>query len=171
MGNSGQKQTKALCVGLDNSGKSTIINYLKPSKEKANELHATVGFMVERFKYGNVKFTMFDMSGHGRYRNLWEHYFAEAEALVFVIDSADEVRMCVVKDELDTLLAHKDLANRPVPVLFFANKMDLPKALSAADISKLLSLEKLDRPWRIVQSNALAGTGVDDGMKWLSEHI
>lgn len=32
---------------------------------------ATVGFLVEKFKYGNVNFTMFDMSGQGRYRNLW----------------------------------------------------------------------------------------------------
>jgi len=80
--------------------------------------------------------------------------------------------MCVVKDELDTLLAHKDLVNRPVPILFFANKMDLPRALSAADVSKLLALETIvDRPWRIVASNALTGAGVEEGMKWLSDHL
>jgi hypothetical protein len=36
-----------------------------------------------------------------------EHYYAECEGIIFVIDSAEAVRMCVVKDELDTLLAHK----------------------------------------------------------------
>ena len=38
---------------------------------QAAEMVATVGFLVEKFKYGNVNFTMFDMSGQGRYRNLW----------------------------------------------------------------------------------------------------
>lgn len=51
------------------------------------------------------------VSGQGRYRNLWEHYYAEAEGIIFVIDSAEAVRMCVVKDELDTLLAHKGTTN------------------------------------------------------------
>lgn len=41
-----------------------------------------------------------------------EHYYAECEGIIFVIDSAEAVRMCVVKDELDTLLAHKGTAER-----------------------------------------------------------
>jgi hypothetical protein len=30
---------------------------------QSTEMVATVGFLVEKFKYGNVNFTMFDMSG------------------------------------------------------------------------------------------------------------
>jgi ADP-ribosylation factor-like protein 6 len=142
---------------------------------------ATVGFLVEKFKHGNVNFTMFDMSGQGRYRNLWygnqewrcscvnsdlrpeihdsyvlplspvrEHYYAECEGIIFVIDSAEPVRMCVVKDELDTLLAHKDMAKNTCPILFFANKSDLPKALTPQQISEALELTKLiDRKYSI----------------------
>jgi len=33
-------------------------------------------------------------------------YFREAEAVIFVIDSADKLRMVVAKDELDLLLDH-----------------------------------------------------------------
>ena len=32
----GKKSLRLLCVGLDNSGKSTIINFLKPKKVKSN---------------------------------------------------------------------------------------------------------------------------------------
>lgn len=71
------------------------------------ETQATVGFQVENFRHGQTQFTMFDMSGQGRYRNLWEHYYQDAQAIIFVIDSADSVRMCVVEDELKALLAHK----------------------------------------------------------------
>lgn len=41
----------------------------------------------------------------------------------------------VVKDELDILLQHPDIINRKVPVLFFANKMDNPDALSSVKIA------------------------------------
>ena len=170
MGNSAKKSGKCLVVGLDNSGKSTIINSLKPDKKKSTELYATVGFLVERFTYSNMNFTMFDMSGQGRYRNLWEHYYADAEAVIFVIDSTDAVRLCVVRDELDQLLQHKDLSGRlTVPVLFFANKTDLPQAMTADAVSQQLELHKMtQRPWTIVASNALTGAGLDDGIKWLS---
>jgi ADP-ribosylation factor-like protein 6 len=33
------------------------------------------------------------MSGAGRYRPLWEQYYREAQAVVFVIDSADACRL------------------------------------------------------------------------------
>ena len=170
MGNSQKKAGKCLVVGLDNSGKSTILNHLKPEKKKSTDVYATVGFLVERFTYQGTSFTMFDMSGQGRYRNLWEHYYQEAQGIIFVVDSADTVRMCVVKDELDTLLQHKDLKTRTsVPVLFFANKSDVAKGMTAAEISEALELHKLsDRPWTIVASNGLTGAGLDEGVKWLT---
>ena len=67
--------TKVLCIGLDNSGKSTIINTLKPTREKKLELDPTVGFSAEQFIFKNLIFEVFDMSGQSRYRNLWEYYY------------------------------------------------------------------------------------------------
>lgn len=68
----------------------------------------------------NVGFTAFDMSGQGRYRNLWEHYYRDcqvgvvevlisltvslSQGIIFVVDSSDRLRMVVAKDELDMLL-------------------------------------------------------------------
>jgi ADP-ribosylation factor-like protein 6 len=40
-----------------------------------------------------LRFTVFDMSGAGRYRSLWELYYREAHAAIFVIDSADRLRL------------------------------------------------------------------------------
>lgn len=59
-------------IGLDNSGKTTIINHLKPKKAQAMEIVPTVGFSVEEFGKNGINFTVFDMSGQGRYRSLWE---------------------------------------------------------------------------------------------------
>ena len=82
----------------------------------------------------NVGFTAFDMSGQGRYRNLWEHYYKECQGIVFVVDSSDKLRMVVAKDELDMLLQHPDIRSRKIPILFFANKMDMREAMSSVKV-------------------------------------
>lgn len=41
----------------------------------------------------------------------------------------------VVKDELELLLTHADFRERHIPILFFANKMDMPEALSSVKIA------------------------------------
>ncbi|KAL1401913.1 hypothetical protein pipiens_001909 [Culex pipiens pipiens] len=80
------------------------------------------------------------MSGATRYRSLWEHHFKSCQGIVFVIDSSDRMRLVVVKDELELLLQHQDIANRRVPILFFANKMDCADALSSVKIAAGLGL-------------------------------
>lgn len=150
-----KKEAQVLVVGLDNSGKSTILNQLKPNEAKA-EVVPTVGFNVERFKggkSGQLTLTAFDMSGQGRYRNLWEHYYKEAHGIIYVVDSADRMRMVVAKHELDQLLEHKDVANRKIPLLIFANKMDDRQAMSAVDVSRALGLDNIkNKPWQICAS-------------------
>ncbi len=54
---------RILVVGLDNSGKTTLVNHLKPRKGQSTEVAPTVGFQVEEFTKCNLSFTVFDMSG------------------------------------------------------------------------------------------------------------
>jgi len=164
-------QCKVLCVGLDNSGKSTVIQHLKPDKKNAlKEVTPTVGFNVEQFSRSSIDFTVFDMSGAGKYRNLWEHYYKDAQAIIFVIDCSDKLRMCVVKEELQAMLQNKHTVN--VPTLFFANKIDISDHLTPVECVQYLDLDAVkDRPWHITPSNALTGAGLDDGISWISEHL
>ena len=102
-----KRKVNVLFVGLDNSGKSTILNRLKIDQTPLEEIVPTIGFTVEKFSRSKLSFTAFDMSGQGRYRDLWEHYFLDADSIVFVIDSSDKMRISVCKDELDTVLGHR----------------------------------------------------------------
>ena len=43
-------ECSVLVVGLDNSGKSTLLNHFKPDEEKHSDIVPTVGFNVEKFK-------------------------------------------------------------------------------------------------------------------------
>ncbi|XP_077393234.1 ADP-ribosylation factor-like protein 6 isoform X5 [Festucalex cinctus] len=167
-----KKEVNVLCLGLDNSGKTTIINQLKPANTPGQEIVPTIGFNIEKFKSSSLSFTVFDMSGQNRYRNLWEHYYKESHAIIFVIDSSDKLRMVVAKEELDTLLNHGDICSKKLPVLFFANKMDLRDAMSSVKVSQMLCLENIkDKPWHICASNAIEGEGLQEGMDWLQEQI
>lgn len=80
--------------------------------------------------------------------------------------------MVVAKEELDTLLNHQDICSRRIPVLFFANKMDLKDAMSSVRVSQLLCLDNIkDKPWHICASDAVVGEGLQEGVDWLQDHI
>jgi len=98
--------------------------------------------LATAFPDRNVGFTAFDMSGQGRYRNLWEHYYKECQGIVFVVDSSDKLRMVVAKDELDMLLQHPDIRSRKLPILFFANKMDMRDAMSSVKVGITIIMAK-----------------------------
>ena len=67
---------------------------------------------------------------------------------------------------------HSDIAAKPTPILFYCNKKDLPAAIDAAEISKILDLPRIaDRPLQIVASNAVKGEGVAEGMRWLADRV
>ncbi|XP_060910142.1 ADP-ribosylation factor-like protein 6 isoform X3 [Labrus mixtus] len=167
-----KKEVNVMCLGLDNSGKTTIINQLKPANTPAQEIVPTIGFNIEKFKSSSLSFTVFDMSGQGRYRNLWEHYYKESHAIIFVIDSSDKLRMVVAKEELNNLLNHEDICCKKIPVLFFANKMDLRDVMSSVKVTQMLCLENIkDKPWHICPSNAIKGEGLQEGLDWLQEQI
>ena len=60
---SSRKKISMVVLGLDNSGKTTLISHLKPeSGGKVFESTPTVGFTVEKIQKGNIDFTVFDMS-------------------------------------------------------------------------------------------------------------
>merc|ERR1711976_1012195 len=165
------KHVDLITCGLDNSGKSTIINGFKPTKQRVDDMGPTIGFQVEQFKKNNIGFKVMDMGGAKKFRDLWAHHFRDTQGVIFVVDSSDKLRMCLVKDELEHLLQHKDLSGQPI--IFFANKMDIAGSQTPQEIAEALNLSEncADRPWNIVASNALTSEGIEDGMKWLSDTI
>ncbi|XP_014479764.1 PREDICTED: ADP-ribosylation factor-like protein 6 isoform X1 [Dinoponera quadriceps] len=167
-----KKEVNVLVVGLNNSGKSTVINNFKREDDRCIDIVPTVGFNVEKFAFKNVNFTAFDMSGHDRHRSLWEHYYKDCHGIIFIIDSSDKLRLVVVKEELDMLLQHPDVAGRKIPILFLANKMDLPDSLTTVKLVAGLGLERIqNKPWHIRATNALTGEGLQPAIEWLTDQI
>ena len=86
-----------------------------------------------------------DVGGKDKIRKLWRYWYQNTTALVFVVDSNDRERMHstfdahgTACDELHQMLKEDEL--RDVPVLVFANKQDLPNALSDEEVQDRLMM-------------------------------
>ena len=64
----GKKNVKMLMVGLDASGKTTVLYKLKLGDLITSI--PTIGFNVETVEYKNLKFTMWDVGGQDKLRPL-----------------------------------------------------------------------------------------------------
>jgi small GTP-binding protein len=130
----------------------------------------TIGFNVETVEYKKLKFTMWDVGGQDKIRQLWRHYYQNTDGIIFVTDSNDKARLEMAKEELHMVLADEELNG--VPLLVFANKQDLARSLKVSDMADGLGLKKLrSRDWHIQGSSAPTGDGLFEGLDWLHEAV
>lgn len=81
---------------------------------------------------GGFKLNVWDIGGQKHIRPYWKNYYANTDALIYVVDSADRRRVDEAAEELTDLCQQEELAG--VPVLILANKQDLLNAMSDAEI-------------------------------------
>jgi len=154
----------AVMVGLDCAGKTTIIYQLK-APDHVRTI-PNIGFDVEKLKLDGLDCTVWDVGGQEKLRPLWKHYLQSAQGLIFVIDSTDVERLGEATSELHRLLREPELEN--VKLLVFANKQDLPGALSPQQLINELDLCSITQTTRFVQPCcALTGDGIMEGFEFL----
>ncbi len=74
------------------------------------------------------------------------------------------------KSELQKLLVEERLAG--ATLLVFANKQDLPGALSAESIKEVLELNEIkSHHWQILPCSAVTGDNLLEGIDWLVDDI
>ena len=163
-----QKESKLLILGLDCSGKTTILKSV--SDENINNLKPTQGFNIKNLKINGIDLSVWDLGGQKILRKYWSNYFQNCNALIYVIDAADEDRLKEAGIELDILLKEAQL--KGVPVLVFANKQDLVHALGPDEITEIVKLEDInDRQWMIMACSAKNGEGLKEGFEWIIENM
>src|SRR3954447_6081247 len=161
----GKKEMRILMVGLDAAGKTTILYKLKLGEVVTTI--PTIGFNIETVDYKNISFTVWDVGGQDKIRPLWRHYFQNTQGLIFVVDSNDRERINEAAEELNKMLSEDEL--RDAAVLVFANKQDLPNAMSVAEVTDKLGLHSIrNRKWYIQSTCATSGDGLYEGLDWLS---
>merc|ERR1712231_4242 len=163
----GKQEMRILMVGPDAAGKTTILYKMKLG-EVVNTI-PTIGFNVETVEYKNISFTVWDVGGQDKIRPLWRHYYQNTQGLIFVVDSSDRERIQESHDELHKMLNEDEL--RDAIVLVFANKQGLPNALSVTELTEKLGLNQLRRKWYVQAACATQGTGLYEGLDWLSTEL
>ena len=91
--------------------------------------------------------------------------------LLLEVDFRIVITVCIIfltaRDELHRMLNEDEL--RDSILLVFANKQDLPNAMSAAEMTDKLGLHGLrHRQWYIQACCATTGDGLYEGLDWLS---
>lgn len=164
----GKKEMRILMVGLDAAGKTTVLYKLKLGE--VGLTIPTVGFNVETVEYKNIKFTVWDVASQWGIRPLWRHYFRGSQAVIFVVDSNDRDRIDEAREELHRMMVDDEL--RDAVLLVFANKQDLPNAMSISEVTDELRLTQLRNcEWHIQATQAPSGEGLYEGLDWLSRQL
>mmetsp|Transcript_32906 Transcript_32906/g.47634 ORF Transcript_32906/g.47634 Transcript_32906/m.47634 type:complete len:189 (-) Transcript_32906:71-637(-) len=160
----GKQEMRILMIGLDAAGKTTILYKLKLGGVVVTI--PTIGFNVESVEYKNISFTVWDVGGQKKIRKLWHCYYFNTQGIIFVVDSNDPDRLEEVREEINHMLSHEELNG--AALLVFANKQDLPNAVSPDEMVDKLGLRELRREWYIQACCAPTGEGLYEGLDWLS---
>ncbi|GKT53039.1 ADP-ribosylation factor [Colletotrichum tofieldiae] len=84
--------------GLDNAGKTTIVK--KIMGEDVNTVSPTLGFIIKTIDYDGTG----DVGGQKTLRSYWRNYFEKTDALIWVVDATDRLRIDDCREELHGLL-------------------------------------------------------------------
>jgi len=169
-----------LVTGLDCAGKTTTLYKLRLEIETTIP---TIGFNVEtgqrhkKGKGGDLGCVSWDVGGEDKIRPLWRHFLEGIDGLWFVVDSNDKERMEEASRELKWFLK-EDLLER-CPLLIFANKQDLPNALSPEEVAVRMGFDPDEdqeedwklRPWYVQGGCATSGEGLNESVEWLVDTI
>ena len=201
-----KRPRQALLCGLDNAGKSSLLCALPQVRERFKRFaqrrapgadrHARTLYTVPTTDLQLVELTMWrqseramalpsavhwrlwDVSGQGRHRALWDKFCRhDLDAVVFVVDASDLDRAATARDELRRLFAkNAALRGRQLPLLVLANKTDKDgELLSLSDLTRALQLEELQTTHSVAletfEVSALKGTDVERAFQWLTDQV
>ena len=164
MGAAKSKDCKVVMLGLDNAGKTTLLNTL--SQGTNYEVAPTRGFNVQSFKKNDLTMQVHDIGGQASTWRLWPNFLTGAEVVIFVIDSADRSRLHEVARALKFLLTNDKLSG--IPMLLWANKQDLLNSMTPPEIMQSLDLQLIkDRSFQVIGCSTRSKEGLEEGVDWI----
>ncbi|KAK9451144.1 ADP-ribosylation factor family-domain-containing protein [Limtongia smithiae] len=169
-----KEEYSVLILGLDNAGKTTLLEQLKRIYNEgrsvpADKIVPTVGQNMSHVTVGKMHMKLWDVGGQENLRSLWRAYYSDCHAIVFVVDSTDRARIEECRNSLQAVVT--DDTTEGIPVLMLANKQDRDDSMEVEDIKEIFNkiAEHLSaRDSRVLPISALKGTGVREAAEWLA---
>ena len=129
------KPRQILLCGLDFSGKTTMIKKFQVSggatatlnnyTDEISDLVMTTPFLnVEKIALPSTQeqCIVYDLSGQGRYREQWQYFYPDVDAVFYVVDSTDLERISINQEILHEMARHPGLQGRRIPFIIMGNK-------------------------------------------------
>ncbi|MFX1297036.1 MAG: ADP-ribosylation factor-like protein [Promethearchaeota archaeon] len=130
MTNIQSKSTKILIMGLDNSGKTSIVLSLSQNTDLPSycRLKPTQGANIVTIEENNLKFNIWDLGGQKEYRleyldNL-DKYLYEVDRFIYVIDVQDAERYDIALQYLKSVIEGFKNKYKGVDFSIFLHKYD-----------------------------------------------
>jgi small GTP-binding protein len=155
--------------GLDQAGKTTIVNYLVHGEFK--ETIPTMGVNREMIEFPNVALNIFDLGGQVDFRGLWGEINEKSDALIYVVDSTDYLRLEETKKLFHEIV--RTQINPNIPVLILLNKVDLPDHMERTKFVKEFDLmdTELEINWAVFETSAKTGKGILESFQWFIQML
>jgi len=167
-----------LILGLDNAGKTTFLEQTKTKFTKGYQgmnlakITSTVGLNIGKIDLGTSRLNFWDLGGQEELQSLWDKYYVESHAVIFIVDSSDRDRVDQSRDAFEKMVNNENLTG--VPLMLLANKQDLDGCLKVTEIKTIFNSQLQDMGQReswVQGVSALKGDGVEEGIDWLVEAI
>eukprot|EP00668_Euglena_longa_P045434 GGOE01061094.1.p2 GENE.GGOE01061094.1~~GGOE01061094.1.p2 ORF type:complete len:203 (-),score=36.86 GGOE01061094.1:201-809(-) len=162
----------AVLLGLQGGGKSTVVEHLYRSTFCHVLPTLPDGARRTTVACSDRLLELLDVSGTAEARPQWVAHTVHADAIVFVIDASDVLRLPLAWAEL-TRLVHSVERARQVPLLVLLNKMDLPNAVTTTPLREGMSALRpiAHSDWCIAEVSAATGEGLKDAFAWLLRRV
>jgi ADP-ribosylation factor-like protein 13B len=146
------KTMQVAILGVNNAGKTSIVNTLQGNKDAATK--PTLGFRPTTMMLGDeTKIKFYDLGGGKKIRDIWEQYYHDVHAVVYVVDSSEtaEAHWDESREVFKNVYTHSLLSGKPLLVV--ANKQDVNGSLDVETVCQYLGFET-NRSQNIVPCSA-----------------
>ena len=124
---------------INNLLNNNFQTYLEAAKTKFTKnyiamkyITTTVGLNIGKIDMSGIRLSFWDLGGQSELQSLWDKYYDESHAVIYVIDSNDRDRMNESKELFDKMIKNELLSG--VPLLILANKQDIPECMGVREI-------------------------------------
>ncbi|KAJ2396307.1 ADP-ribosylation factor protein 3 [Coemansia sp. RSA 2559] len=166
-----------LMLGPDGAGKTAMLERIKhiftgvPGMD-VEKIQPTIGVNIGKVHMKRVLIKFMDLGGQKELRSIWEAYFEDCHAVLFMLDSERADRLDEAEQILLDLVRAEELNG--VPLLVLANKQDLSDVEPLAQIKEMVNglADSMDgREVRVMGSSAVDGAGVRMAVDWLCNRM
>ncbi|NHI93821.1 MAG: hypothetical protein EAX96_15140 [Candidatus Lokiarchaeota archaeon] len=155
-------------LGLENAGKTSIINYIITGF--MTQTIPTSGVSIEVIKLPHIELKLYDIGGQKVFRDyMWSNVIFPDMSLVFVIDANDKSKL------YESKLVFWEILNKYVPIkpiLILLNKQDLDNTVKKIEVHDLFELERIsDLKIGLFETSVSKGIGISDAIQWFFENL